>query len=362
MQERGHYSPDGRWWWNGSRWVAVSQRHESDGSSGTSRSVVWPILSGLVIVLVAGAGVLSFLVTTRLGALGLSFPGTNGSYSAADVTTLLKASGFECSLGYTAPVKVHFCFQTRAHDYADVGIQVRGQDQTGWVNATVARNGAADPDVTPRATKLVTVLAQIIAGPSKTSAAASWAQQTMKSPGDVGTFGNVQMQVQKLPDADQQAMYQFDASVAGTQKTSIPGTQLKGVAEKQVQGYFEQRGLTCADQGGIIACAKSSGDANFKGTILPDDTGSGVRLFFAGVLPGSGDRTPLARDLFTGAVRLGMQGDDATNGVAWVESHLDGGWHDTVMNGVHLAVSPESRGRNMRQGGGADVWLGTWPW
>lgn len=323
-----------------------------------------PILSGLVIALVAGMGVLSFVMTGRIsqGGLGLKLPTGSSSATATDITTLLKANGFECSLGYTTPVKVYFCFQTRSHDYTDLGIQVRGQDQTGWVSATVARNAAGDPDVTPRATQLFSALAQVVAGQSRATAAGTWVQRTMKAPGDVGTFGTVQMQVQKLPDPDQQAMYQFDASVGGTQKTSIPGTQLKGVAEKQVQGYFEQRGLTCADQGGIIACSKASGDANYKGTILPDDTGSGVRLFFAGVLPGSGDRTPLAKDLFTGAVRLGMHGDDANKGVAWVESHLDGGWHDTVMNGVHLAVSPESRGRNMRQGGGADVWLGTWPW
>jgi hypothetical protein len=358
MRDLGHYSPDGRWWWNGSRWVAVSERATAGGARAR---IALPIVSAVVIVLLGALGVLTFAVSGTIvkNGLGFAVPGGGGAVAVGSVTTSLEKSGFECSLGYTTPAKVWFCFQTRSHDYAYLGIQVRDSDGVGWVTATVARNASGDPDVTPRATQVFAALAAAVVGQGQAAAARSWVRRTMSSPGDVGSFGDAQMEVQKLADPDQQAMYEFDASVANTQKQSIPGTQLKGVAASQVADFFEQRGLTCADQGGIVACEKSSGD--LRGVIQPDDSGSGVQFYDVGVLPASGDQTAKARDVFDAAVRLGLRGDDARKGVSWVDAHLDGGSHDVVMDGVHLSIFPESS-RDLRQGGGADVLVGAWHW
>lgn len=358
MEQPGHYSPDGRWWWNGARWVAVSE-HRVGGPGRHSYRVVLPILSVLVIGLVGVVGVMAFIVSPGIVKGGVQLP-TGGGVAATSVTSSLKASGFECSLGYTTPARVWFCFQTRSHDYSYLGIQVRDSDQVGWVSATVARNASGDPDVTPRATQVFSAIAAAVVGDTNAGAAKSWVQQTMRSPGDVGSFGDAQMEVQKLADPDQQAMYEFDASVASTQKKSIPGTQLNGVSETQVTGFFEQHGLTCEDQGGLLECAKASGDG-LKGVILPTDSGTGVQFYDVGVLPSSGDQTSTARSVFTAAVRLGLKGADADKGVSWVDSHLDGGWHDIVMNGVHLSIFPESS-RGLKQGGGADVLIGAWHW
>lgn len=357
MEYPGHYSPDGRWWWNGTRWVAVSEHRVGDSGRAGSR-VVLPILSAFVIVLVGVAGVFAFLVSPALTRGGMALP-SGGGVAVSSITRSLESNGFECALGYSSPAHVWFCFQTRSHDYAYLGIQVRDQGQAGWVSATVARNQTGDPDVTPRATQVFSALAAAVVGQADAGAAKSWVQKTMRSPGDVGSFGDAQMEVQKLADPDQQAMYEFDASIAGTKKASIPGDQLKGVSKNQVTSFFQQRGMSCADQGGVTECATTSGA--LKGVMLPTDSGSGVQFYDVGMLPASGDQTSAAKDVFTAAVKLGMQGGDAERGASWVGAHLDGGFHDIVIDGVHLAIFPESS-RGLKQGGGADVMVGAWHW
>jgi hypothetical protein len=363
------YSPDGRWRWNGTEWLPVS-------SSVPAVRVIAGVNRGALAAMVALTAILCLVVAALAGLLALTrvpalqgvvpLPGTASSTTVSSLTRQLGSSAFECSEGYTSPVGVWFCFQTRAHDYSDIGIQAKGQDGLGFITIQVARNSGSDPDPGSYASRLFKQIAGDVVSSFNVGAAQAWIGSNLSSTNPVShQFGNAQLTVQQGPDSNQQAMYEMDAALANTQKQSINSAQLTGVTEADIQHYYERRGWTCqTDSGGAnrINCAQSASDADYSGTIFTAPDGRTVKFFYAGLAPHSGDLTVKAKDVFQGAIRLALHGGDATRTIDWVDSHLDGKSHDLVVKGVHMGLYPGQDGTPLRRGGELELWLGAWSW
>jgi hypothetical protein len=363
----GQYSSDGRWWWDSIRWVPVSSPGpESSGRlGGVDRGPLTAVIALTAVLFLVVGGLGGLLAVTRVPALQaiVPLPGTGSPATLSSLTRTLTSSAFECSRGYTSPVEVWFCFQTRAHDYADVGIQARGQDGLGYITVQVARDSGSDPDPRAHAIQLFEQLAGSLVDGPHAGQAQAWVASSISSSGGVShQFGTAQLQVQQGADANQQPMYELDASLANTQKKSIDAPDLNGVSEPEVQRYYEATGMTCEKGTGRTNCSQPGVDVDYSGTIYTESGGNAVKFFFAGLTPHSGDQTARARDMFQGAIRIALNGDDATRTIAWVDGHLDGRSHDVVVKGVHVGVYPGQDGTSLRQGGELELWLGAWSW
>lgn len=316
---------------------------------------------------------LSGVAVVDVGSVFVSRTFENSSLRPAEVTAALAASSFECSEGYnTGPDEqgLWFCFRESFSESADVGIAPWPNSSLSYLVARVRTSGESARQLREDAVGIFQQIVTTVVPGSSAGSARLWVSRSVASTDAEAWFGGTTLDLHHS-SGDSSPEYQLEASLGEPWPGDNPSGDdyrtlvhpIFGITEPVVERYLDTLGAQCHQENDTNYRCGAQGTARpaYDGAIQGGGPAMVVDRFRIDVLSQPDDLTQTALRVLSDGAVMADPASWAAIGVQWIRRHLDGQYHNIVLDMDRFRLIPNRQGVLPSHGGGISLEVIAWP-